>query len=368
LELFKERKKQRKKKAVKVSSTGMNQTIDISQSISNKGNNTQIDKHDFYDSRKALEGQADEEDTAEVGQKMNESSAQDAPPIATPKSHTETASGRFQRKRKERKAQAQSLESESHSSPKLENHEESQETTHKIKIENVLEEAISKLSKLEMDDNVHDASRLSNQIQKIVAMLNSDRDETFAEQMQMSSQQTKIHPQHTNLLPDAKFLVVPDHDRPLTAESSLAVVAAKTFVDFYYPHISHGLANEIALYYTSNAQKSVSVGGAHSVVGTRDDIKLQLSSLAGSNFVVRGVVSQDTFEKKGAHILVTGVVQTTSGIMTPFAHSICLVLMKGEFDFQIHNDALSLMTPSGEWNQRPVQPPPGVPRPPGLNF
>ena len=112
----------------------------------------------------------------------------------------------------------------------------------------------------------------------------------------------------------------------------------------------------------------MSVGGAHSVVGTREDIKLQLSSLAGSNFLVRGVVSQDTFEKAGAHILVTGNMQTTAGIMTPFAHSVDLVLMNGEFDFQIHNDALSLLTPSEELNQRPNQTLPGLSRPPGLNF
>lgn len=371
MELFKERKKQRKKKAMKESSSN-NQSMDnLSQpSSSSKGNNAQIDKegpNDGVNNDYDTNIQTDKEETTKDQNKKNEASEKVAPPIAI-KSHIETASGRFQRKRKERKARAQSLESESQLSPKLEHYEESQERTQQTKIANVLEETISKLSKLEMAENAGEASRICTQIQNILDTLNSNLDGPSVDlHKQSSPQQTKIQPQH-NVLPDAKFLIIPDYDRPPSAESSLAIVAAKTFVDFYYPHISHGLANELTLYYTSNAQKSVSVGGAHSVVGTREDIKLQLSSLAGSNFIVRGVVSQDTFEKGGAHILVTGNMQTTAGIMTPFAHSIDLVLMNGEFDFQIHNDALSLMTSSEEWNPRPTPPPPGVSRPPGLNF
>lgn len=368
MELFKERKKQRKKKAMKASS-GSNQSVDISQSTSsNNPNNAQIDKNELNgDSthNNPLNVQNEQEGTTKEQSEKNESSEQLAPSISIPK--CETASGRFQRKRKERKARAQSLESERQPSPKLEHYEEPHELAHK-KIANVLEETISKLTKLEMTENASDASRINTQIQDILTKLNSDCDVPSVNvQSQSNQQQMKLLPPHT-VLPDAKFLVIPDYDRPVTTDSSLAIVAAKYFVDLYYPHISHGLANELAFYYTSNAQKSVSVGGAHSVVGTREDIKLQLSSLAGSNFLVRGVVSQDTFEKAGAHILVTGNMQTTAGIMTPFAHSVDLVLMNGEFDFQIHNDALSLLTPSEELNQRPNQPLPGVSRPPGLNF
>ena len=167
-----------------------------------------------------------------------------------------------------------------------------------------------------------------------------------------------------------RYIIIPEIDRPsvmapsplLQPKTSLAVAAAKAFVDLYYPHILHGLSSDLAMYYTPQAQKSISVGGAHSVVASQSDIMIQLSRFSGSNFVVRGVVSQDTFDGHGAHILVTGIVQTTliNGL-TSFAHSISLVrkeqpLVRSSFtagasisnddaySFQIHNDALSLLT------------------------
>ncbi len=157
-----------------------------------------------------------------------------------------------------------------------------------------------------------------------------------------------------------RYIIIPEIDRPssslISPKTSLAVAAAKTFVDLYYPHITHGLSSDLATYYTPHAQKSISVGGAHSVVASRADIMLQLSKFSGSTFVVRGVVSQDTFDGKGAHILVTGVVQTTLTGLTSFAHSISLVGKQDDlysfptgdapYSFQIHNDALSLLTVS----------------------
>ena len=167
--------------------------------------------------------------------------------------------------------------------------------------------------------------------------------------------------QHQSLPPGSRCIVIPEQDRPMLPpiqigdppglssqtppKTSLAVAAAKVFVDLYYQHITLGLASGLAMYYTPHAQKSISVGGAHSVVATRYDIMLQLQSLARSVFVVRGVVSQDSFDRRGAHILVTGVVQT-NGVMTQFAQTISLVPIPqhGQYSFQIHNDALSLLT------------------------
>uniref|UniRef100_A0A7S4HJ16 NTF2 domain-containing protein n=1 Tax=Odontella aurita TaxID=265563 RepID=A0A7S4HJ16_9STRA len=170
--------------------------------------------------------------------------------------------------------------------------------------------------------------------------------------------------------PDAEYIIVPETDRPdpsttpspLPANPSMAVAAAKAFVDLYYPLLSHGLCDNLARHYTPRAQKSVSVGGAHAVVTGRDDIALQIAGLAGSAFVVRGVVAQDAHDGRGAHILVTGAVQTPSpagemGVATPFAHSVSLVPATAQgfdetvggigavapFAFQIHNDALSLL-------------------------
>lgn len=158
------------------------------------------------------------------------------------------------------------------------------------------------------------------------------------------------------------YIVIPDIDRPIYHASpiqpsspmplpglsrpSLAIPAAKAFVDLYYRHLTLGQYSDLCRYYTPNAQKSISVGGAHSVVATRSDIMLQLQSLSQSMFIVRGVVSQDTYDGRGAHILITGVVQTGE-VLTQFAHSVGLVAappQHGLFSFQIHNDALSLLT------------------------
>jgi len=154
------------------------------------------------------------------------------------------------------------------------------------------------------------------------------------------------------------YIVIPPVDRPiystgsnfpLSCRPSLAIPAAKAFVDLYYRLLTTGHYSELSRYYTPNAQKSISVGGAHSVVATRPEIMLQLQSLSQSIFIVRGVVSQDTQDGRGAHILVTGMVQTGE-VLTQFAHSVGLVAVPqqyGLFSFQIHNDALALMATGG---------------------
>ncbi len=154
-------------------------------------------------------------------------------------------------------------------------------------------------------------------------------------------------------LPGSRYITISEHDRPPILSmppqnSSLAIAAAKAFIELYYPHITHSPPSDLANFYTPHAQKSISVGGAHSVVATRTDIVLQLTSLSGSIFVVRGVVSQDAYDSRGVHVLVTGIVQT-SGVTSQFAHSISLVPAPGhsEYSFQIHNDALSLLTSDG---------------------
>jgi hypothetical protein len=198
--------------------------------------------------------------------------------------------------------------------------------------------------------------------------------------------------------PDALFIVVPRNELPDRlpgeAEPSIAVPAARNFVNIYYQYFSSGQINDLARYFTVKGQKSVSIGGAHSVVTGRNDIATQIRSLAGSAFVVRGVVAQDAFDGKGAHILVTGTAVTGSGGVTAnFAHSVSLTQVQSEHQvestfsalspalevgvpFQIHNDALALLsgesapisqpqfTPPGQHPQPPPgqhpQPPPGL--------
>ncbi len=202
---------------------------------------------------------------------------------------------------------------------------------------------------------------------------------------------------------DSLFITVPRYERPECIHgqpgSSLAVPAARHFIDKYYSHFdvtSTGAPlDDLIRYYTLKAQKSVSIGGAHSVVTGRGDIAAQICSLAGTAFVVRGVVAQDTTDGKGVHILVTGTAKTSlngspGGVVVNFAHSISLVPVgihgdestKGNiicpallealelgFPFQIHNDALALLsgdagpvapTPTSPPIQQQLLPPPGL--------
>lgn len=154
-----------------------------------------------------------------------------------------------------------------------------------------------------------------------------------------------------------KVIVVPKADRPqpnvLDPSPSLSVPAAKALIDLYYPHITNGLSDDLAMYYSPGAQKSVSIGGAHSVVTGRDSIQLQIASFVGSQFVVKSVVAQNTVSG-GAFVLITGIVQTSPSAgsqLSSFAHSVNLVSAAAhagcgddpEASFLIFNDALMLM-------------------------
>ena len=225
------------------------------------------------------------------------------------------------------------------------------------------------------------------------------------------------HPQHHPLptqpitfdLPtiDALFITIPRLERPPALpghpDPSLAVPAARHFISKYYAYFD-GMQlgahlGDLVRYYTVKAQKSISIGGAHSVVAGKDDIATQIQSLAGSSFVVRGVVAQDSAGGKGVHILVTGVA-TLNGNSMHFAHSISLVPIDDAilrfpghrenaantisptlieafglgYPYQIHNDALAFL--SGDVCQQPVAQQPQttqpvqqpVQQPPGLLF
>jgi hypothetical protein len=154
-------------------------------------------------------------------------------------------------------------------------------------------------------------------------------------------------------------------------DETVAVRAAKAFCDVYYPMIQQGSQQELALYYTPHAQKSVSVGGAHSVVCGFMDIFRQLSGLANKSlWNINGVVAQDTYDGKGAHLLITGtLVVVTDATTSTFCHSVSLapVYFPGQQDsngniiynddgnaaFQIHNDALALLGGGNEMTSAP---------------
>lgn len=221
-------------------------------------------------------------------------------------------------------------------------------------------------------------------------------------QPQPNNGRPKLSPQTSFIdppAPDALFIVVPRIERPETPpgqpQSSLAVPAARHFISRYYSHFDGAIPGaqigDLIRYYTTKAQKSVSIGGAHSVVTGRRDIAAQILNFAGAAFIVRGVVAQDTADGKGVHILVTGTARTSlngsaAGVLASFAHSISLVPIEEDaisremyincpalrdaleigFPFQIHNDALALLNDAGPVTPQPIQlqqppmPPPGL--------
>lgn len=204
---------------------------------------------------------------------------------------------------------------------------------------------------------------------------------------------------------DALFITIPRLERPPALpghpDPSLAVPAARHFISKYYAYFD-GMQlgahlGDLVRYYTVKAQKSISIGGAHSVVAGKDDIATQIQSLAGSSFVVRGVVAQDSAGGKGVHMLVTGVA-TLNGNSMHFAHSISLVPIDDAilrypghrenaantisptlteafglgYPYQIHNDALAFLSGDvGTCQQSVAQQPQTtqpVHQPPGLLF
>lgn len=151
-------------------------------------------------------------------------------------------------------------------------------------------------------------------------------------------------------IPPRRSIQIPCSSNPNVKPTT---AAAKAFISLYYPSITHGLTHDLCRYYSDMSQKSISVGGAHSVVTGLDSIAMQITSLTGSLFSVRGVVAQDA-ANGGAHLLITGVCTPKGGFATAFAHSVGLARMEAgentccsnDHKFIIQNDALSLL--SGE--------------------
>jgi hypothetical protein len=130
------------------------------------------------------------------------------------------------------------------------------------------------------------------------------------------------------------FFVVP----PL----STTVDLAKVIVDIYYPCIAHGHSDELARHYAHSAVKSLSVGGAHAVCSSRNDFLHQLQSLEHSQFQIKGVVAQQGFGDSVV-LLITGSVENAlTRLVLPFCHTMTLIRM--DEGYQIHNDAMALLT------------------------
>ena len=135
--------------------------------------------------------------------------------------------------------------------------------------------------------------------------------------------------------PPARYFAVP------FTEGNIPVEIAKCFMDTYYPSITHGQQDELILHFAPEAQKSLSVGGAHAFCDSKQSVLQQLQSLHGSYWDVRGVVAQPGFMET-ILILINGVTLPKNQPQPLiFSHSITLV--KSENGYQIHNDAMALI-------------------------
>ena len=162
---------------------------------------------------------------------------------------------------------------------------------------------------------------------------------------------SRIHPSPPPSSPPPGFSVSPANlqtnpglffTAPFTSEN-IPVELAQTFMDAYYSSMTHGQQEELLLYYVPGAVKSLSLGGAHSFCKSRQEILVQLNSLQGSLWDVSGVVAQEGFMDSVVLLLTGNALPKTSPKPLAFSHSITLV--KSAQGYQIHNDAMSLMTP-----------------------
>jgi hypothetical protein len=124
---------------------------------------------------------------------------------------------------------------------------------------------------------------------------------------------------------------------------TIAVALAQTFMDTYYSSMTHGKQEDLLMHYFPGAVKSLSLGGAHSFCKSRQEILVQLNSLQGSLWDVSGVVAQDGYMSSVVLLLTGNALPITAPKPLAFSHSITLV--KVPEGYQIHNDAMSLMTP-----------------------
>lgn len=124
---------------------------------------------------------------------------------------------------------------------------------------------------------------------------------------------------------------------------NIAVELAQTFMDVYFRSMTNGQQDDLLMYYVPGAVKSLSLGGAHSFCKSRDEILIQLNSLQGSLWDVSGVVAQEGYLDSVVLLLTGNALPKTAPKPLSFSHAITLIkLPEG---YQIHNDAMSLMSP-----------------------
>jgi hypothetical protein len=119
--------------------------------------------------------------------------------------------------------------------------------------------------------------------------------------------------------------------------------------NLYIGLLQSGHVEELLLYYTLTAQKSLSLKSAKSICQTRQEMKTQLQSLAGCVFAVQGVTVQHSLNNL---LLIWSGVCQLQGQNHGFCHTIVLNPLPhntpgadvNSMQYQIQNDALVLLT------------------------
>lgn len=164
----------------------------------------------------------------------------------------------------------------------------------------------------------------------------NDKEKSVPQQPQSSSTTTDTTNTDST---SSRCFVVPAHS------TNVPVDLAKNVVDIYYPCITQGHSDYLVQHYMAQSQKSLSVGTAHAVCHSPEEFLLQLQSLHGSQFLVKGVVAQPGISGS-VLLLITGCVQHHSAAQVlPYCHSLSLVCSDEKTrGWQIHNDAMALLT------------------------
>lgn len=173
-------------------------------------------------------------------------------------------------------------------------------------------------------------------------------------------------------MPRRSYFQLPHPHHP-----DLVTNLAQVVTQSYYFMLTHGHVQELQSYYAPYAQKSLTVGGAHAICHSVQDLEMQLQSLVGMVVAIRGMLQQPsipttmtptTMDPSSSNtalssssssilVIITGMCVRPHAL--PFCHSLVLVPSQmgtmatpnGDntdpapmIGWQIQNDALCFLT------------------------
>lgn len=125
--------------------------------------------------------------------------------------------------------------------------------------------------------------------------------------------------------PGGRCFTHPSIAMPRNPSPAALSAMASLVTESYHLLLHRGLINELASYYSMDAQKSLTVGGAYAACASVADRLLQLQSLSGSiKPHIKGVQQQPTLAG-GIMVMITGIsVRPPAGLLLPFCHTLVL--------------------------------------------